>query len=139
MKSLFFFLSFAFFFQLGAQIDINKLQGLWCVTQITNAPDVEEPISEDELLELYADLETVIFCFAGENKFTMIDEDMTFDEAWEEALAYTYSKEAQTIEMHDIETNDFIRFYLIKVTTDELVFRVYDQIFGFEMHLIRCS
>ncbi len=138
MKSLFSILTFAFFFQLNAQIDINKLPGYWCVTEITNAPDAEEPISADELLELFADLENVVFYFASENRFTMVEEDMTFEEALEDAMVYTYSKEAQTLDMRDPETGDSVRFYLVKVSKDELVFRFYDQIFGFEMRLIRC-
>jgi hypothetical protein len=48
-------------------------------------------------------------------------------------------KEEQILEMEDPETGELILFQLVKVSKTELVFRVYESVFGFEMTFVRCA
>lgn len=138
MKAIFLSIILILTFGLSAQIDFSKLSGYWCVVEVTNAQDAEEMVTEDELLDLFNELSSSVFYFASENRFTIVEGDMTFEEALEDSLVYTYSKEDQTLIMRDSDTDEIIRFYLVKVAQDELIFRFYDDVFGFELRLKRC-
>ena len=122
----------------NAQVDINLLAGNWCIVKILNAPNADEAIPEQDLNEMREDMLGAVFCFTSANKFTVIEVDMTREEALEEALTFVYIKTDQILEMEDTYTGELILFELIKVTQTELVFRSYEGPFGFEMYFKRC-
>jgi hypothetical protein len=80
-----------------------------------------------------------VFHFTKDNRFTVIEEDMTLEEALKDALTFVHVKEEQILEMEDPETGELILFQLVKVSKTELVFRVYESVFGFEMTFVRCA
>jgi hypothetical protein len=80
-----------------------------------------------------------VFHFTKDNRFTVIEEDMTLEDALKDALTFVHVKEEQILEMEDPETGELILFQLVKVSKTELVFRVYESVFGFEMTFVRCA
>lgn len=139
MKALIPFLIFGFALHASAQIDINALAGNWCINKIVNAQDAEEIIPDADIEEMMEDMVGVVFHFTSDQRFTVIEEDMTLSEALEDAMTFMYVKAEQILEMEDPETGELILFHLVKVSKTELVFRVYESVFGFEMTFVRCA
>lgn len=139
MKAILTFLIFGFALQASAQIDITALPGNWCISKIVNTQDAEEQIPEVDLQEMIADMMGAVFHFTKDNRFTVIEEDMTLEDALKDALTFVHVKEEQILEMEDPETGELILFQLVKVSKTELVFRVYESVFGFEMTFVRCD
>jgi hypothetical protein len=123
---------------LSAQEQRSEMNGTWCLVEVLEAWSIDEPITDEELVEFNLEIANSRFYINKDNLFIAVSEGSTVEEAIEEAMTILASDEQNVFHLSNESLDMNLKMEVIKISKTEFVFKLYDDSFGIVFSCRKC-
>lgn len=114
-------------FTISAQIDRSQLIGDWCVIEVLDLWSIEVDITQEDIDDVNFDFVNSRFYINAESYLIFIEEGSGLDESIDGAMIIGANIKPNVFLIEDNASNSDLKFEVIKVSSNELIFKLYDE------------